>query len=447
MGVGLFGDVMAKIEVTNNYKFLLDCHKDPEKDFIVLEGSTRSSKTYSIIQYLIIEWCLGKEGSVVRCFRYDSTDHNDTTIADFKEIMHSLDIWETAGSWNGTSKVYSWKNGSIFAFSATSDVGKLHGKKQDVAYLNEVMQIQEDAYTQISYRTNILTICDFNPSFSRHWIFSQFIDSDLPFVAYKHSTYRDNPFLTPKQIGEIEKYKPSPENRRRGTEDAYKWAVWGEGKRGKIEGAVFKLYEVTDFFPNPRHCQRYGLGLDFGYTTDPTGIIECALFQDGLYLRELCYETGLLTTPNHTRPDEPSIEGRLKELGIGNDVKIYADCAEAKSIADLNLSGFNVIPSDKSKGNSKFGSIIDGINVMKKYKIYLYKGSHNLQVEFEQYKWATNTLGVDLGKPIDNYNHLIDGARYFCRTELQSYEYAKSNSSNSRQAISSSRAPRGRRFR
>lgn len=432
------------ITVTVNYEFLMECHNDPVKNFVVLEGSTRSSKTYSIIQYLIIEWCINQEGSVVRCFRYDSTDHNDTTINDFKEIMLSMGLWEMMGSWNGTTKVYKFHNGSIFAFSATSDIGKLHGKKQDVAYLNEVMQIQEDAYTQISYRTNKLTICDFNPSFSRHWIFSQYVDTDLDFVAYKHSTYKDNPFLSEKQTDEIEKYEPTPINKQRGTADDYKWNVWGLGKRGKIEGAVFDLYEVVDFFPDPAHCQRYGLGLDFGYTLDPTGIVECALFQDRLYLRELCYETGLITTPNMSRPDQPSIEGRLRELGVGNDVKIYADCAEPKSINDLRLSGFNMVEADKSKGASKFGSIIDGINIMKQYKIMLYKGSHNLQVEFEQYKWAKNTLGVDLGKPIDEYNHLIDGARYWARTELQMHSYALRGSSKPKMAITSSRPAKQR---
>lgn len=441
---------MAKIKMTAtvNYKFLMDCQNDPVIDTVVLEGSTRSSKTYSIIQYLIIEWCIKKEGSAVRCFRYDSTTHNTTTIADFKEIMRDLGLWES-GSWNGQEKIFRFLNGSVFAFSATSDKQKLHGLKQDVAYYNEVMEIPEESHTQISYRTTELTIMDFNPSFSRHWVFQQLIDTDLPNVAYKHSTYKDNPFLTPKQIDEIEKYEPTPENKKRGTADDYKWSVWGLGKRGKIEGAVFKLYEVVDFFPDPEHCQRYGIGMDFGYTTDPTGIVECALFQDGLYLRELCYETGLLTTPNHTRPDEPSIEGRLNDLGIGKDVKIYADCAEAKSIADLNLSGFNVVPSDKSKGTSKFGSIIDGINIMKKYKIYIHKASHNLLVEFENYKWAKNTLGVDLGKPIDEYNHLIDGARYWARTELQMHEYAKKGHGRSYLGKVSGRQPRsrGRQFR
>ncbi len=427
------------ITVTTNYEFLMECHNNEAIDTVVLEGSTRSTKTYSIIQYLIIEWCMQREGSTVRCFRYDSTTHNATTIADFKEVMATLGFWGM-GSWNGQEKIFRFDNGSIFAFSATSDKQKLHGLKQDVAWYNESMEIPEESHSQISYRTRLLNIMDFNPSFSQHWIFSQLVDADRPNVAYKHSTYQDNPFLTPKQIDEIEKYEPTPENKKRGTADQYKWDVYGLGKRGQVEGAIFKLHGVTDFFPDPEHCQRYGIGLDFGFSLDPTGIVECALFQDQLYLRELCYETGLITTPNLSRPNEPSIEGALNDLNISKDTKIYADCAMPQQIADLQYSGFNVIACTKGKD-----SIINGLNLMRERKIFIHKASHNLRVEFERYKWKQDTRGVWKNEPIDDYNHLIDGARYWCMAELQMAKYAKKGGTTPRMAISTtSRPPKSR---
>jgi len=94
---------MSEIEitVTKNYDFLRDL--PPGKDVAVLEGSTRSTKTYSTIQFLSIDYCLEKPGSTVRIFRHDSTTHNKTTIKDFKEIMNTLGLWGE-GSWNGTEK-------------------------------------------------------------------------------------------------------------------------------------------------------------------------------------------------------------------------------------------------------------------------------------------------------------------------------------------------------
>ena len=214
----------VEIEVTSNFEFLDDLPDG--KDTAILEGSTRSTKTYSIEQFLIIRWCIEKPGATVRCFRHDSTTHNKTTIKDFKEIMMTLDLWDE-GSWNGTEKEFKFNNGSLFAFAATSDEQKLHGLKQDVAWLNEVMEISADAYAQIAFRTTQLTIMDFNPSFNHHWVFSQIIPADN--CAYKHSTYKDNPFLTDKQVMEIEKYEPTDFNLRRGSADAWRWDVDGFG--------------------------------------------------------------------------------------------------------------------------------------------------------------------------------------------------------------------------
>ena len=445
MGVGLFGDVMSKVEMTAtvNYQFLMDCHVDPVIDTIVLEGSTRSTKTFSIMQYLVLEWAIKKEGSVVRVFRYDSTTHNATTIATFKDVMNQLCLWQY-GSWNGQEKIFRFDNGSIIAFSATSDKQKLHGLEQDVAYYNEAMEIHEDSHAQIAYRTKILTIMDFNPSFNQHWIFSQLVDADRPNVAYKHSTYKDNPFLYPKQIDEIEKYEPTPENKKRGTADAYKWAVYGLGQRGKVEGAIFKLFEVTDFFPEPEMCQRHGYGLDFGFTMDPTGLIECALYQDKLYLREVCYETGLITTPNISRPNEPSIQAVLEDNEISKDSKIYADCANPQQIADLNFSGYNVVACTKGKD-----SIINGIDLIRQTKMMIYRASHNLRVELERYRWKQDRSGNWKREPVDEYNHLIDGIRYWANGELYIAKLEKGGGFKPKQAITSSRAPRtaGRQFR
>lgn len=406
----------VEIEVTSNYQFLVDTEADETKDTAVLEGSTRSTKTYSILQYLIIAWSISVPGSIIRCFRFDGVTHNTTTIPDFKEIMHTLDLWE-GGSWNGQEKVFRFDNGSIFAFSATSDAQKLHGMKQDVAWYNEAMEIDIDAHSQIAFRTKSLTVMDFNPSFSRHWIFDQIIPADS--TAYKHSTYKDNPFLTEKQVREIEKYEPTPENIKRGTADAWKYDVYALGKRGKIEGAIFKLFETVDFFPEPHMCQRHGYGLDFGFSLDPTALIECALYQDNLYLREHIYERGLITTTNVSRPSEASIEGRMAQIGVSKDSKIYADCAAPQQIQDLILSGYNVIPCTKGPG-----SILQGIDLLRQRKMMPTKASVNIQTELEHYKWAKSTHGEFKRKPEDKYNHAIDAIRYWAAAELQQDKFA-----------------------
>lgn len=436
---------MANIDVvvTENFEFLEKL--PPDKFIAILEGSTRSTKTYSIEQWLIIQKCLKEPGTIVRCFRFDSVTHNKTTIKDFKEIMMIIGAWED-GSWNGTDKEFKFDNGSLFAFEGTSNEQKLHGCKQDIAWLNEVMEIPADAYAQIAFRTSKLIIMDFNPSFNHHWVFSEIMHPDNKDWAYQHSTYKMNEFLSPQQIAAIEKYEPTPENKKRGTADPWKWDVYGLGKRGKIEGAIFNFFAVTDFFPKRSVCQRWGMGLDFGFSLDPTALVECALFQDCLYLREWLYEPGLITTPNAARPNEPSIESHLRELGIDEDVNIYADCAAAESIADLQLSGFNIIKCNKSSAGTKEGSILHGIDLLKQRKIFLYRGSQNLQLEFEHYRWKKGVSGEFTRKPIDKDNHLCDAARYWAMAELQQQKYQTAQKQKNIK-VTTTRSLRGQRSR
>ena len=402
---------MAHVKATTNYRFLDELKEST--NVAVLEGSTRSSKTISIFQYLI-QWCLEDPGVVVRCFRHDGTTHEKTTIPDFKWVMgeEQFDVWDE-GKFNKVDKTFTFHNGSVFAFSSTSDKQKLHGCKQDIAWLNEAMEVHEDAWAQIAFRTTELTIMDYNPSFNHHWIFNSILTR--PDVEYKHSTFRDNPFLSKTQIREIEKYNPHvPENVKNGTADAYLWDVYGLGKRGQVEGAVFDLFEVTDFFPEKMYCQRHGFGMDFGFSQDPSTLIECALFQDNLYVREIIYEHGLLITPNISRPELPSIEGSMKAEGVDKNVKIYADCAAPGAITDLQASHYNVIPCVKGPG-----SILNGISLMKSRKIFVLRSSQNIQLELEHYKWKQKQDGTWLREPIDKHNHAIDAIRYWAMAELQ----------------------------
>lgn len=403
------------IRGTVNLKRLLQV--TVESAIIVLEGSTRSSKTISIIQFLISR-CLARPGWVVRCFRKDGSTHKDTTILDFKMVMTMIGgqgFFKSAGDYNKTEKIYTFKNGATFSFHETKNIDELHGMACDDAWMNEVMEIAEPAWDQIGPRARCLKIMDFNPSFNHHWVFSKVLTrEDVP-VFHFHSTYKDNPFLTPGQIAEIEKYDPSnPINVRQGTADQWHWDVYGLGKRGKVEGAIFKLWEVTDLWPERYLCRRTGFGLDFGFHPDPAGLIECRIHNDGIYLRQWIYEHDLLITRNVTMPGEPSIQHRLEEIGVPKDDRIYADCAQPGSIKDLRLCGYNVIPCTKGPD-----SVMHGINLVNRYKLYVHRTSHDLQNELEHYSWAKNARGEWLQEPADKWNHLLDPLRYWAIAELQ----------------------------
>lgn len=420
--------VKVELQVTKNYDFLNDCWE--LYNIFVLRGSTRSSKTFAIVMFLILK-ALAIPNLTIRCYRHDSTTHEKGAIADMDVIlgpgtpelpMMNLKVGKKGHyTKNISSKIYKFRNGSEISFSATNDVLKLHGPGADITWLNEVMEISLEAYRQLAYRTRGKIIMDFNPKFSKHWVFENILSRKTG-VCFMHSTYEDNPFLSAEQIYEIESTDPSnPENVKNGTADAYEWAVYGCGECGVIKGAVFEYWDVTDYWPTVEQCDRHGYGLDFGFQVSPTAFVECALHNRVLYLREHMYHRKVLTVKNITKPSLPSIQGKFEEMNIDNMVMICADSANPEAIQALSNFDYNVTPVQKRKGTSD-SSLLEGIQIMKRFKILVHEDSPNLQKEMEHYRWREQSYKdaeVQLiAKPIKIDDHLIDAARYWCMMNL-----------------------------
>jgi phage terminase large subunit len=398
---------MANLQVTDNF----DAINENEKDICVLEGSSRSSKTISIIQYLIIR-CIEKP-IVVRSFRSDQTVCRKTLVPDFQWVLNSQ-FPDVQGVWNKQEACYTFENGSQYFFDGC-DPAKLHGMRQNIAHLNEVMEFSYSAWNQIAARTTGLKIFDYNPSLTHHWLFDTILTRPAAEFTYIHSTFKDNPFLSRQQVSEIMAWEPTIENKKQNTANQWLWDVYGLGKRGRREGAIYTRWELTKGWPDRYACTRWGYGLDFGYSIDPTALVECCVFQDSLYLRERIYETKLVATRSESNPKIPCIENLLEELEVDRNAKIYADSARPDSIAELAGVGFNVYPVHKNPG-----SINSGIQRVQRFKIFVHISSQNIQRELENYTWARDRKSEQLlDKPIDEFNHALDAVRYWGMEELE----------------------------
>lgn len=139
------------------------------------------------------------------------------------------------------------------------------------------------------------------------------------------------------------------------------------------------------------------IGLDFGFSSDPTAVIQVKIHKGNMYLRELLYERGLTNTP---------LDHKMTFLGLKKR-RIVADSQEVKTIEEFKKERhYNMIACQKGPG-----SVNAGINWMKDHKIYLHKDSHNLKEEFLNYQFIM-VGGTSTNEPIDAHNHLIDAARY-----------------------------------
>ena len=438
---------MIDVPVTLNFRRLMDSTvpaysgwiqdqpgtswgKEPtRKRYGVLEGSSGSSKTISIIQYLTTTHLLQRDFIRVDCFRHDQATCNDSVIADFRMVLgpDMLDIWDDK-RWNEQKKQYRFENGSMMRFRGCREPGKLHGPRRDIAWLNEVTEISYAAFRQINARTNDFILMDFNPSLSVHWVFERILKQGAARVDHFHSTFKDNPFISAEAASDIRSWEPTLANKMAGTADHWAWQVYGLGQRARREGAIFENWTTMagDIFPsNPLAFQRHGYGLDFGYSQDPTAVVECILQGDVLFLRELVYETGLITTINQSNPDKPSLEYKLIQMEqeglFDRSLEGVGDCAAAEAIDDLQSSKFNFIPCEKGAGSIQYG-----VTLLKQFRIVIHEDSINLQREFENYAWKKDKAGDFTDEPIDDFNHAIDGTRYWAKRNLKPRIMAKS---------------------
>lgn len=374
---------------------------------IVNEGSSRSTKTYSIIQYFIMLG-LTNRGLKFTISRAKLTWLKASVMPDFFDILSNQFNLYNANDHNKTDQIYRL-NYNEYHFVGLDESQKLHGRKQDYTWINEAIETNQKDFTQLAIRTTKQIILDYNPSTDNHWIYDSVIPrKDCTFIK---STYKDNPFLEPEIINEIERLEPTPENIAQGTADAISWKIYGLGERASQEGLIFGDIGLVDDFPED--CKKIWYGLDFGFTNDPTVLIKIGLKSGGLYFKQLIYKRGLTNLKNTMKPSQPSIQAEFERLEISKHAIIKADSAEPKSIQDLRNIGYQMRGAKKGPD-----SIIRGIDVIKRYPCFITNDSIDLIKERNNYKWAIDKDGKALNKPVDAFNHGWDAIRYALSDDL-----------------------------
>lgn len=348
---------------------------------VVNKGGTRSGKTWSLLQ-LCYTLITRKHGIMVSVVGETMPFLKRGAMRDFKTIVG--DDWQD-GWWNATDKLYTipTTKSSIEFFSADNE-GKVHGSARDYLFLNECYFVDYEIYRQLAVRTRKRIMLDYNPR-SRFWVDERLLGRDG--VALIHSTYKDNPHLTPMQIAEIESNKG----------DNNWWRVYGLGETGSVEGLVYKDFSIVADMPKQFKNQFYAI--DFGFTNDPTAILRVSLSGGELWIEELAYNTGMLNK---------DIANVLLDSGAMRGSNIVADSSEPKSIAEINaLTNLNVRPTAKGAG-----SIVAGITAVQSYKLNVSQGALGTIDELRNYSWKRDTNGNYINVPTDKYNHALDALRY-----------------------------------
>jgi phage terminase large subunit len=349
----------------------------------IVRGGTSSSKTFSIIP-MLITYAVQKENTEISIVSESIPHLRRGAIRDFLKIMQMVGMYDP-NKWNKSSLTYTFSNNSFIEFFSADQPDKLRGARRDVLFINECNNVDWESYYQLAIRTRKFIYLDYNPV-SEFWVDTELIgDEDSEMIIL---TYKDNEALDPSIVAEIEKA------REKGETSSY-WANWfrvyGLGQIGNLEGVIFSNYQLIDTIPSD--ARLLGCGVDFGYSVDPTAIVEVYQYNDQRIIKEICYRTGMLNSDI------------AKVLPKG--VPVYADSAEPKSIEEIRRFGISIKGVTKGKDSINYG-----IQVMQGQNYMITKDSTNLIKELRGYCWDKGKDGKTLPIPVGD-DHIIDAWRYF----------------------------------
>jgi len=351
------------------------------------QGGTRSGKTYSITQLLIL---LATTTPKLRVSIVSKTFPHlkRGVLRDFTTIMQDLGIFEDERM-NRSEYIYKFPNGSFIEFFSADTSEKLRGPGRDILFINEANLLSYDEFLQLLLRTTKKVFIDYNPVDEYCWIYDYvLIRPDTKFIQ---SCYLDNyEFLPKTQIEEIERLKDI---------DPHQWQIFGLGNIAKATNLIYPNFKISQFDVNTEPIY----GLDFGFN-NPTALVQVQQEGGTLYCKQLLYETNL------TNAD---LIARLNELIQRRTNFIYADAAEPARIEEIKRAGFNIWPADKN--------VKQGVDFIKRFQIVISPDSVDLQKEIKSYKWKTDKDDKILDDPIKINDHALDAMRYAAYTYGSKY--------------------------
>lgn len=380
---------MPKVLYTDVFEKNLEAYQGKQYRVIGNQGSTRSSKTYSLSQLLAlyIPFSESKSISVVS----PSLPHlKRGARRDMLEILNDSGVYRD-NDFNKTDNIYNYpKTGSYLEFFGVEDAGKVRGPGRDILYVNEANLISYNIYIQLALRTKEMIFLDFNPADEHSWVYDVV---DAPGNLLIQSTYKDNPFLTKEQVAEIEGLKDADENL---------WKVFGLGLRGTSSETIYTHYKIVDEMPGRGdQC----MGQDFGYNV-ASALVDIEFYEGAVYWDEVLYEPKLTTG---------DLIEKYKAFQVKKSRPIYCDAAEPKTIEELVRAGYNAMPADKD--------VTEGIRKVKSMPLYITKRSVNLLKEIRSYKWRTDKDGMVLDEPVKFNDHAMDAGRYGTFTHSTGFQF------------------------
>lgn len=369
--------------------------RDYTTRFNVYYGGAGSGKSHFVMQKVLLK-CLAYKRKLLVVRKVGNT-LKDSVWAMCLKLLYQMP--QVIKSVNKSEYTIELINGTIILFKGFDDPEKIKSIEgiTDIV-VEEASELTEDDFDQLNLRlrakSGMLQIhLMFNPVSKANWVYKRFFANGTPEdTVIVHTTYKDNPYLPKEYIDSLLRLER--------TNPAY-YKIYVMGDFATLDKLVFPVKTVRLVSQEEVKDLLFWIGMDFGYTNDPTAITWGYCDPANLKL----YITGEYNKHGMTND---VIAATITDLGFAKE-RIVADSAEQKSIAELRHFGLSRITS-AVKGPD---SVKNGIDRIQRYDIIIDERCTNTIEEFDNYTWKKDRkTGEYINEPVDTFNHHIDSIRY-----------------------------------
>ena len=357
---------------------------------VVVYGGAGSGKSYTVAQFLIIDKLLSRRNKYLLIARKYNPSLRLTSYRLILDVLNKLNVPYIEHKVDQTIEL---PRRNVIFFRGIDAPEKIKSSEFNYIWMEEATEFDYNDYLQLKLRLRRATETK-NQMFLTYnsldgWTKKQFYDRVDSDVEVLHTWYKDNPFLDEEYVQTLEKLIE---------QDEAFYRIYALGEYAEIKNKIYSNYTITNEVPTAFDEIIYGL--DFGYN-NPTACLRIGIKDNNIYILDELYE--------RYKTNQELIE-MLRDFVTEPNAPIYCDSAEPQRIQELIQAGYYAMPSDKS--------VKDGIDFIKRHKIYISENCANTIKEIESYKWREDKEGNLLEEPVKFMDHTMDALRYAVYTHM-----------------------------
>lgn len=399
------------IQINDCYRQLFGPDGTLRKDvrYFEIYGGRRSAKSHEVIACLGLT-AMQEPDHFIVCTRKVGDTLKDSIYAELLGFFNTNHIPYYS---NKTDKEITLPNKSRFRCFGLNDADRLKSLKGATIICNE--EANEDTEDDIdsldaglsplNYPGRMIFMHNPIPNIpgSMHWLQRRFLQiehhlgeaviNEKANALVLRTWYKNNRWCPEETKRVLEGYKET---------NPSKYKLWALGEFTTMEGTVFTFndgpgpgWDIVKSVPPEIVKESIGVGLDFGFSNDPSAACRIWVREREIWIKQLVYKTGL---------HNDALYAELKTAGVTEYEDVTGDSARPDIISDLYRLGLFGIKGVQKRANYKE----DVCTRLQGYKLHFIEGDTDAIREVSTYAWSRDKNGKQMPKLQDGDDHLID---------------------------------------